>query len=306
LPITNLFKRLYKFAEIFAKLDNIQQALGRIESHQINPNLKYDTPLGQYEFKVYSQWGEDGIIQFLVNKIDIPNKVFVEFGVEDYREANTRFLLQNNNWSGLVIDASQKNVERIKSDRIYWRYNLKAECSFVERENINEILRRNGITGDIGLLSIDVDGNDYWIWEAIDTISPRIVICEYDSLLGNKRAATIPYNRSFSRSKAHYSFLYGGSSIKALTILGEKKGYSLIGSNSAGLNLFFVRNDLASQFKILKPEDAYVKCKFRNSRDEDGKLSYLGFDESLKLIEEMPLIDIETGKEIKVKDIIEV
>jgi hypothetical protein len=297
-------KKLYKAGDIFSKLDNIQQALGRIESRQVNEKLSYGTtPLEKYEFKVYSQWGEDGIIQYIVNNIDIPNKVFVEFGVEDYREANTRFLLINNNWSGLVMDGSEANIERIKADPIYWRYNLKAERAFIDRDNINGLIKRNGITGDIGLLSVDIDGNDYWVWEAIDIISPRIVVCEYDSLLGSKRAVTIPYDKNFYRSKAHYSFLYGGSSIKAFDMLAKKKGYSLIGSNSTGLNLFFVRNDLINGFRTLTPEEAYVKAKFRNSRDSEGNLSYLSADESLKVIKDMPLVDLESNSEIKVKDL---
>src|SRR5271165_1413709 len=125
----------------------MQEALGRIEGRQLE-NL----PAGAIqaaEFRVFSQWGEDGILQHLLRHIEVSRKIFVEFGVENYTESNTRYLLVHDNWAGLVIDGSSKNVDFIKSDEIYWRYNLKAECAFITRENINDLIRRNGISGEI-------------------------------------------------------------------------------------------------------------------------------------------------------------
>jgi hypothetical protein len=302
----NLFKHIYK---VQTDLTKVQEAIGRIESRQIqslsdrlSDNL-FDKSIQNNEFQVFSQWGEDGIIQALVNEVEIERKVFVEFGVQDYTEANTRFLLINNNWSGLVMDSSPECIQHIKQDRIYWRYNLKAECAFIDKDNINELLQNNGITGDIGLLSIDVDGNDYWIWEAIHCISPRIVICEYNGLFGSHRKVTIPYEKSFVRSKAHFSNLYYGASIGALHHLAEIKGYELLGSNSAGNNLFFLRKDLVVDRSVRSPAEAYTKPQFRESRDIDGELSFLDFHDRLAQISEMPLYDLELGKLVQVKDI---
>ena len=129
----------------------------------------------------------------------------------------------NNNWSGLVIDGDPANVSIIKSDPIYWRHNLKADCAFVTKDNINELLKRNGISGDVGLLSVDVDGNDYWVWKEIDAISPRIVVIEYNSRFGADRAVTVPYDASFVRRRAHHSMIYFGASLRALVNLGKKK-----------------------------------------------------------------------------------
>ena len=148
------------------RLHYVQEALGRIEGRLIS-NIESNN-LNDYEFRVFSQWGEDGIIQHLIRSIDIPKKYFVEFGVQDYRESNTRFLLVNNNWSGLVMDASAANIERIIKDLLYWAYDIKPVQAFVTRENINELLLKNGASGEIGLLSIDIDGNDFWIWQAIE------------------------------------------------------------------------------------------------------------------------------------------
>ena len=125
------------------KLLDIQMMLGRIELRQ---NQERMSPVfKENEFKVFSQWGEDGLIQFLLRYVNIDNSVFVEFGVENYLESNTRFLLINNNWSGLVIDGSPDNIAHIKSDPIYWRHNLKAHCAFVTKENINDLLKENGV-----------------------------------------------------------------------------------------------------------------------------------------------------------------
>ena len=259
-------------AAILKKLTNIELALGRIESRQ---NSCIDSQnINDYEFKVSSQWGEDGIIQHLVKSIEIKNKVFFEFGVEKYTESNTRFLLQNNHWKGLVIDGSDENISYIKNDPIYWKNNLKAECAFITKDNINQLITKNGINGDIGILSVDIDGNDYWIWKAIDCISPRIVICEYNSHFGDTYKVSIPYDNNFVREKKHHSNIYYGASISALDFLAKKKGYSLVGSNLAGNNVFFVRNDLMTDTKALTPKEAYRVSQFREARDESGSLTF--------------------------------
>lgn len=283
------------------RLQKVQQSLGRIENSQLrmlNPGS-----FNEYEFQVYSQWGEDGLIQHLIHKVAIDRPIFVELGVEKYTESNTRFLLVNNNWAGLVIDGSAQNIQHIKNDPIYWRHNLKAEHAFIDKDNINPLIKGNGIAGDIGLLSVDIDGNDYWIWEAIDIIDPRIVICEYNSLWGNKLAVTIPYSSTFDRTESHYSNLYYGASIVALASLGNSKGYSLVGSNSAGNNVFFVRNDLLGNLNVIAPEAAWVQSRFRESRNEAGELTMLDFADRLVEVANMPLINLSEGKQYRVREI---
>ncbi|MDB9998311.1 hypothetical protein OAE14_00210 [Alphaproteobacteria bacterium] len=270
------------------RLIDIQTMLGRIELRQ---NQERMSPVfKENEFKVFSQWGEDGLIQFLLRYVNIDNSVFVEFGVENYLESNTRFLLINNNWSGLVIDGSPDNMAYIKSDPIYWRHNLKAHCAFVTKENINDLLKENGVVGDIGILSIDLDGNDYWIWDAIDVVSPAIVIIEYNARFGTYMSVTVPYDRNFVRSQKHHSMIYFGASIKALCSLAEEKGYAFVGCGSAGVNAFFVRRDLmVKEIKELTVEEGYVRNKFRESRNQDGQLIYLSQEDEYKLITSLPL-----------------
>jgi hypothetical protein len=259
--------------------------------------------LEDVEFKIFSQWGEDGIIQYLISKIPIKNKIFVEFGVEDYREANTRFLLVNNNWSGVVIDSNADYIKKIKSEDIYWRYDLKAIHAFITKDNINDLLLNAGLSGDIGLLRIDIDGNDYWVWNEINCISPRIVICEYNSLFGNKYAITIPYDAYFNRTKAHYSNLYFGASLKALCLLAEQKGYCFIGSNSAACNAFFVRNDFKNFVKDIIGEAKYVESKARESRDKFGKLTFISGKDRIKLISHLKVIDFINMQEKSINEL---
>jgi hypothetical protein len=272
------------------RIGAIQEALGRIEARQNSD--KDGICLNDYEFKVFSQWGEDGIIDYLIRKVDIKNSIFVEFGVENYLESNTRFLLVNKNWSGLVIDGDPANVSFIKSDPIYWRQNLKADCAFITKENINELLKRNALTGDIGLLSIDIDGNDYWVWREIEVITPRIVVVEYNYRFGAEKAVTVPYNANFVRQKSHYSMIYFGASLKALVNLGKKKGYAFVGCNKHGLNAFFVRTDILGDLKVLTAEDGYVAGNFREARNEDGHLCFINYEEEQSILKGLPLIEV--------------
>ena len=283
--------RFRSIRSIEERCKNIQQALGRIEARQLH-NLPAGDIHGS-EFRVFSQWGEDGILQHLLRHIDTPRKIFVEFGVENYMESNTRFLLTNNNWAGLVIDGSRTNVDFIKRDEIYWRHNLKAEQSFITRENINDLICRNGVTGEIGVLSIDIDGNDYWVWEAIDTIVPSVVVIEYNARFGPERAVTIPYDPDFVRTVAHHSNIYFGASLAALCLLGKRKGYSLIGCNTAGNDAFFVRTELKpSSLPELTSLEAFVRSQARESRDAQGALAFLTEEQERAILDHRPLVEV--------------
>lgn len=283
------------------RLQKVQQSLGRLENRQLE--MQNENDFNDYEYQVYSQWGEDGLIQHIISRVAIEHPIFVEFGVGKYTESNTRFLLINNNWSGLIIDGSEQNIQYIKNDPIYWRHNLKAECAFIDKDNINSLMQRNGITGDIGLLSIDIDGNDYWVWDAINVVNPRVVVCEYNSLWGARLAVSTPYNSTFIRTESHFSNLYYGASITALTGLANAKGYALVGSNKAGNNIFFVRNDLLGKLEVVAPEDAWVQSQFREARDESGQPAFLSFSDRLDQLAGMPLVNLADGKQYKVSEL---
>jgi hypothetical protein len=252
--------------------------------------------LNKAEFKVFSQWGDDGIIQFLIDYLAIEHHTFIEFGVENYLESNTRFLLVNNCWKGLVMDGSENNVNQIKQSNLYWQYQLQAKCAFINKDNINTLISEHSNQKELGVLVIDVDGNDYWIWEAIDVVQPTIVIVEYNSLFGHERAITIPYQTNFRRTEAHYSNLFYGASLKALQVLATTKNYALVACNKNGNNAFFVRKDQLKGLQELSVKQAYKQASFRESRDQQGKLTYLNFDDALQVIKGLSVFNIESGQ----------
>ena len=224
----------------------------------------------------------------------VPRRVFVEFGVQDYTEANTRFLLTNDQWSGLILDGSAEHIAAVRQSPIYWRHNLKAVQAFVTRENINDLLREHGISGEIGLLSVDIDGNDYWVWEAIDAVNPAIVVVEYNARFGPERAVTVPYDPAFVRENAHYSCIYYGASLAALVGLGRRKGYAFVGSNRAANNAFFVRRDLLpASLPERTAAEGWRPCQFRESRDRAGALTFLDPQAEAALLSTTKLVEVE-------------
>ncbi|MFO1183208.1 MAG: hypothetical protein U1E56_00310 [Bauldia sp.] len=256
--------------------------------------------LADAEFQVFSQWGEDGIIEWLVHHAsDVPES-FIEFGVGDYREANTRFLLATRNWRGLVIEASDADVARIKSDAVSWRHDLTAVSSFITRSNIGQLIRSYGFGGELGILSIDIDGNDYWVWEAIDCVRPWLVIAEYNAVFGDLLPITVPPDDGFIRQRAHYSNLYYGASIAALCRLGEAKGYALLGTNRAGNNAFFVRNDRRSAVADRIADRRPRPSRFREARDRQGRLTLLGGTDRLAQIRECPVVNVASGETLPI------
>jgi hypothetical protein len=246
------------------------------------------------EFSVFSQFGDDGIIQWLIHRLSGLSETFVEFGVQDYQEANTRFLLVNDNWRGLVMDSSSRYVDVIRRDAISWRHDLQSKCAFVTAENIDQLLLDHGFEGDIGLLHIDIDGNDYWVWRGLTAVRPAIAIIEYNSVFGAERAITIPYDPKFSRG-GRISNLYFGASLPALCDLADSKGYDFVGSNSAGNNAYFIRSELHHGLKPLTAAEGYVISKFAESRDSKGRLTYLRGEQRLASLRGLPVVNTRTG-----------
>ncbi len=296
--IRSFIKNIY-IQEHEQQMINIAKIL--IHKHQKLDNVNKD--LNTYEFKVFSQFGDDGIIQFLINNLNFENddKNFIEFGVEDYTESNTRFLLLNDNWSGVILDSDPQNIKKIKKRDYYWKHKLDAYCEFITKDNINNIIDKN-FDDNIGIISIDIDGNDYWVFKEIKK-KPILFIVEYNSLFGLQKKVTIPYKENFNRSNEHYSNLYWGCSLSALIDEANRKGYKFIGTNLAGNNSYFVRND---KYTFIKDKILNFNkniSKFRESRDVNKKKSFLDKKNQIKLINNLDLYDIDLDKNIKVKNI---
>ena len=269
-------------------------------------SLKSIYDFGDVEFSCFSQYGEDGIIDWLLSKLPMIPKKFVEFGVEDYYESNTRLLLQLRNWQGLIMDGSNDFIKDIKAQDISWRHHVDAICEYITKENINSLLEQNGMTGDIGLLSIDIDGNDYHVWQSIDIINPAIVVIEYNAVFGDLHSVTVPYRPDFLRTKAHSSTLYFGASLPALILLGKEKGYTFVGTNTIGANAFFIRDDLAPKITSLLDSISAYPSIFREARSHTGKLLLLGGLKRSEIIKNSPLIDLKNKETTSIKKLGEI
>jgi hypothetical protein len=271
--------------------DEVKLMLGSMEARRagVAPSLR------EAEFKVFSQWNEDGILQYLIARVPTARPVFVELGVEDYREANTRFLAANNNWRGLIVDKQPGGQRLLEATGLGWRQGIQACVELLTRDNINDVLARFGLSGDVGVLSIDVDGNDYWLWQAISSLSPRIVVCEFNSFFGPKHAVSIPYDAGFDRYRAHPSGVYFGCSLAALVHLGEGKGYRLVGCESHGANAFFVREDVAHGVEACTVGQAYVAPQFSTRWGSARDLGERGTEADLAEVADLVLEDVRTG-----------
>lgn len=252
-------------------------------------------------YRVFSQFDDDGIISYLTGFVPPNHRQFVEFGVEDYLESNTRLLLEKDNWSGLVLDGSQDQIDAIQSRHDHWRHNLTAAAAFIDAENINSLLADQGIDGTLGLLSVDIDGNDYWVWEAINAIEPLIVVCEYNAIFGDTATVTVPYRPDFQRYQAHRSGLYAGASLAALNHLATRRGLQFVGCNRAGNNAYFVHPSLNHGLPALSVAEGFVDSQFREYRVGQ---KWLTARQARPILDEMTVVDVVTGGTMQFGDAI--
>ena len=207
------------------KWDKLKESLS-VNNHQID--------LSQHERKIFSQNGEDGVIKKIFEVIKTTNKYYVEFGVENANECNTRNLRENCGWSGLLMDGGYENKE------------IGLYQEFITAENINELFQKYKVPQELDLLSIDIDYNDFYVWKSLDEIyQPRVVIIEYNASHLPTEDKVVKYDANAVWDTTNYF----GASIRALYNLGKLKGYSLIYANNQGVNLFFVKSSILSHIE---------------------------------------------------------
>jgi hypothetical protein len=289
-----------RIVELETKIDQLKSIIA--DTHYLN-DIKEKRTLSDYELKVFSQWGEDGIIQFLVDRINPECKLFVEIGVEDYKECNTRYLLIRDNWKGFAIDADEKRLGKIYQDEIIWKYDIQPIVSYVTKDNIDNLLKSYKIAGKIGLLSIDIDGNDYWIWQAIRSANPDIVVCEYQSMWGFEHPVTIPYTEEFNRAEKKHHNIYYSCSLPALIHLATEKGYAYIGSNKVGSNAFFINEKYLNLFEDIDKRISYASPGVREYRNSEGQLTYQKGVDMLSEIADLPLYHVGLKSEYLIRDL---
>jgi len=242
--------------------------------HNLFENPKYSDHkrLNKYEYQVYSQSGEDGIIQEIFGRIGTANKFFVEFGVEGGLECNSLLLLLQG-WTGCWIDGSENHVAEIKHKfaPLINDKKLMVKQAHITAENIEGLLESMPVPHEFDLLSIDIDRNDYWVWKAIAGFSPRVVIIEYNAIF----KPPVEFIVKYEAAKTWGGTSHFGASLKSLEILGSEKGYKLVGCNFLGANAFFIRQDLVKD-KFFEPFTAenhyeppryYAQTKIGHERD---------------------------------------
>jgi len=225
-----------------------------------DPKYNDKKRLERYGFKVCSQYDEDGIIQEIFHRIGVGSRTFVEFGVENGLENNTLKLLLEG-WSGLWIEGSESFVSQIntKIADVVSNGRLRVKAAFITRDNINGLIGER-FTGEIDLLSIDIDGNDIHVLNSIDIVRPRVIVIEYNGKFPPPMNLAQRYNPEHRWKGTDY----GGSSLVAITKVAGRKGYSLVGCGIAGVNAFFVRDDLlGDKFQApFTPENHYQPARY--------------------------------------------
>jgi len=242
------------------------QVLLRLQYQQLRRQSLPLPELADVEFRCYSQNGEDGVLLYFFSLIGTTNRKAVELCAGSGLECNTANLIINHGWQGLLIDGDPAQIA-IGND-------FYARCArtrlappalaaaWVTAENVNTLLASHGFVGEIDLLSLDLDGIDYWIWRALDAIRPRVVVLEFNALLGPQKRLTIPYDPDFRLDFSQKPYRCGAS-LPAFVRLGREKGYRLVGVQSLGFNAFFVRDGTGEE---LLPELSVEECFTGNQR----------------------------------------
>jgi|tagenome__1003787_1003787.scaffolds.fasta_scaffold20930203_3 hypothetical protein len=233
------------------------------------------------QLQFYSQSGEDGILQLILAATGTETRRTVEVCAGDGVECNSANLIVNHGWTGLLVDGGEELVTRGKrfyedgAQTWYWPPVLKQ--AWVTRDNVNQLISDAGFAGEIDVLTIDLDGMDYWVWEALDCVRSRVVVVEYNSGLGPDEALTVPYSETFQWVKGT-QFL--GASLAAMIKLGERKGYRFVGTNLYGFNAFFVRADLAPEsLPTADPRDSFFHAAPIYSTTRIHEVRHLGWVE---------------------------
>lgn len=237
-------------------------------------NIKLFDDVKDVGFRCYSQFDEDGIILYLLTLVGNKNKIVVEICCGDGQESMSANLIINHGFKGFLFDGSLKKIQAAKKF-----FSKHKDCSLVKptitnkwitKENINNILYDNGVEGEIDILVVDMDGVDYYIWEAIDKINPRICVFEVHNVIPHNVSLTVPYSDDFDYLKQDKKLQdFRSVSPTAMNKLSEKKGYTFVGNNKHGFNVFYVRNDLLNELLPKPSLESIYDNEWSEKRSKD-------------------------------------
>ena len=216
--------------------------------------------LNETGFRCFSQFEEDGKLLFIAAMLDIPSGTFLDIGAADGVNSNCANLALNFGWRGVFLEGSADKIRRgrefYRKHPDTWAYPPQFIQAMVTRETINELVDRSGLPHDIDLMSVDIDGNDYWVWDALERVVPKIVIIETHIEFG-MRSIVVPYDRNYVYPGRHP--FYHGASAVAMAKLAAKKGYRLVGANEYGFNTIYVRRGLAEDLLPEVPVESILQ-----------------------------------------------
>jgi hypothetical protein len=308
-----MISKIKNLIHIIRKMSNFDEINFKIGCSHFNLMKNYYPKIKNFSetsYKVYSQNGEDGFIDFLLFSLNIDKPKFIEIGVGTYKECNTRFLFERTGPEGLVIDYIKDLEKNVKKNIRFWKGDLTIVNELINTENIINILEQNNFHKEIDLFSLDIDGIDYWILDKLPENFSKICIIEYNSIFGDELEITVPNEINFTRKEYHFSHLCYGMSLNALIRKMNEKGFIFVGSNEFNNNAFFIQKKYQSNLNINLPDTNNLKkftiSNIRESRDKNGILNYLRKEDRLKAIENCEVIDLSNSKKerIKIKDLL--
>lgn len=278
-----------------------KRQLGEIQIELSKKKYNQISNIREAELKIFSQFGEDGIIDYLLYKLKLNSKIkFIEIGTGDYEEANTRFLCESRICSGLLIDKI-KDLKFVQKRDFFWKNDLYFCQKTITPSNISSVINSYGFKNDCNLLSIDIDGNDFWVLKNIELSHVDIVIAEYNPLFGSNLSLTVPQDDNFDRNR--FKKIFYGASLTAIIELMESKGFMFVGANSACNNAFFINKNKKEFFLNLKVEELkeYTKFTFREIKENSYKENQIS--NLIDKIEDFEIYDLNKKKTFKIKEL---
>ena len=305
---TKISKRIREFLRRALTVEPVNQKIniGLLTSHAMSARKHSMKDLWDAEFRVFSQFGEDGIVDLLLDELQISKPRIMEIGAGDFSECNSRFALHKRNCSAYLVDMREDLQRGLQESEIRWKASVAVEIAKIDEKNIKDIeSRASKFLKYIDVISLDIDGIDFWIAQRINWSGIKMAIVEYNPVFGAKLAVSVPKETFSSRFEHHYSGLVYGASLLAWIEFFASKDMRFVGTNRAGNNAFFVPSSLAGNLPFRLPDisqlDAYVDWQIRDSRNQDQTLSSLSLEQARNLISGVELIETNTLKKLRFK-----
>ncbi len=266
--------------------------------------------LSDVDYKIFSQNGEDGILDYLLTSLAIENPKFLEIGVGDFTECNTRFIFDRCSAKGTIIDCINNFEEKVKKNVELWKGDLKIINKKINSENISDLIENSDCFFNLDIFSLDIDGIDYWVLNELPVKFSKIAVIEYNANFGPTLEISVPNIKNFNRTEYHYSNLCFGASLRAIINLMKSKGFKFIGVNKSCINAFFINEDFIQDLSLETVNERnlenFTNSNYRESRSFEGKLTFLSGKNKINEIRNCDVINLANSdsEKIKIKDLL--